>query len=286
MRVAAVLDLELVQSVHNAVEMSISSLETRYALIVISLYFFSVFLWGLRWAIASRIEIRPASLAYVLEGIFVGILVNNLINIYSVSGELARIAWTSYRSGIETAKLATGVAVERVSELPVALVYTLLFVKAFQTHLAVSLYVVGVVRRACDYVYDTLQKAYEVLLNPKLVLTLCALSAALWIVDSVRLFFLAKFVGVSIDMSIAASLTLLGVASRLISLTPGNIGVFEGTYILFLNVAGYNSDDVLALVLAERATASIIPSLLGALFVFKEGGFTILKKVVTTSRAD
>ncbi|MEM1873954.1 MAG: lysylphosphatidylglycerol synthase domain-containing protein [Acidilobaceae archaeon] len=250
-----------------------------YALASIALYFLSLFIWSFRWALASRIRLSVYNVAQLLEGILVGILVNNLVGFYSVGGEVARVVWVSYRGSAESARLLAGVAVERVSEVPIALAYLAFFTSLVRGELALLLHIPAVASKAGSYARLTLRSLREALSNPLLLAALAVLSTMLWLIDSLRLLLLARSVGVPIDIATAASLTLLGIASRIVLLTPANLGIFEGVYLGFLKASGYSLGDSLAVVLAERLLISLMPSILGALIVLREGGFEVLKRV-------
>ena len=244
--------------------------------LAILIYTLSLMISSLRWITASRLPYSLHNVVGGAESLLVGILVNNVLTFYNITGELARVGWASLRLRVESARLLVGALAERASELPIALIYLSL---STGTVLKLSVVSVALVDRLRDYMWGMARATRDLASSPPRLLLVLVLSLTIWVLDTARIIVVASAFNVSLALTTALGLTVIHVASRF-SPTPAGIGVLEGGFIGYMRLAGIPLGDATLIVLGERLISTIIPSVIGALIVLHRGGISFLKAAI------
>ncbi len=250
--------------------------EASFLVLAALLYALSLLVSAVRWLIASRLPCSSSNIVGVVESLLVGIFVNNLLTFYNVTGELARVGWASLRLRVESARLLAGALAERVSELPVALLYLSLSTGGI---LKLSLLGLAIAYGLKGYISGVAGAARDLASSPSRLLLVLILSLTIWILDTSRIITVASAFNVDLAFTTALGLTVIHVVSRF-SPTPAGIGVLEGGFIGYLKLVGVPLSDATLIVLGERLISTIIPTLTGAILVFYRGGVSVLRVAI------
>lgn len=232
-------------------------------------YFFSICLAGLRWTLATRVSLN--NLWALVEALFVGTFVNNVLSFSGAAGEVSRVGWAKLRTDIPLHKLVAGALAERALDFLMGAVYLLIAAQFLKTVLPVFL-----LRRTGDQVRQIARAAREIASEPKLLLLILLLSVSIWILDSLRLLLISLSFGAQVSFLLAATLTLIGVLVRLIPV-PAGLGFMEGGFAGAMIAYGLSVGEVASIIIAERFITTLLPSLAGGLLVLYRGGLAALK---------
>lgn len=240
--------------------------------VAICIYAISVLIASARWLIASRHPLSLSSITSFSEAILVGTFFNNLISFYGVSGELGRIAWASLRTRASYSRLLAGALSERLTEAVVALFY--LLIVSSMIGIKVPLFASIRVRMS-----EAKESIRELLNRPRDLMLLLLASVAIYALDTARILFIAMSFGIEMSVTIAMTLTLIGVVSRFVPI-PAGAGVLEGGFVGTMTAFGYSVREGVMVVIGERLISTLLPSALGGLIVLRSGGVAAFKAIV------
>lgn len=277
--------------------------ETRinYFILAFSTYVLSVYFFAVRWqqVLASvGYNLTAKSIFPILFGT---ILVNNLTPASRTGGEGLRIVWVNKQFGVNYTDAFITILFERVVEIvPIALLLTYVFYmfpslgSKFlpRTNLLVSLasnsasllllalmMTVAAVwyfrEKFTPLLKEVLQNWRQ--LNKSLVSTLL-LSCTVWILDIIRLKFIALALNLPLPLYIITAVSILYLLIGLLPITPGGLGIVEGGLISLLIFFGLSLASAGSFVFLERFISYGLSSLIGLFYLFYYGGFKIWEK--------
>ncbi|MCS7107176.1 MAG: flippase-like domain-containing protein [Acidilobaceae archaeon] len=240
-------------------------------ILAIAIYSLSICLAGLRWTIATR---APLSKAWVfVEALLVGTFVNNVLSFSGAAGEVGRVGWAKLRTDVPLHRLVAGALAERALDFLMGALYFLLAAQFLKTLLPALL-----LRRGGSQVVQAVRAAKEVASEPRLFLLILLLSAAIWLLDSLRLLLISLSFGAQISFLLAVTLTLIGVLARFTPV-PAGLGFMEGGFAGAMIAYGLSVGEAASIIVAERFISTLLPSLVGGLLVAYRGGLSTLKAV-------
>jgi uncharacterized membrane protein YbhN (UPF0104 family) len=229
--------------------------------------------------------------------LFGAIFVNNMTPASRTGGEPLRLLWSKKRFGISYTDGLISILFERVVEtIPIAvlLIYVLyLFPSLEVTSLpkidALSLnsrylllftfFAIGIIIFFFrQYFVSLLNKIHQnwKRLSSSFTATLL-LSAGVWVLDIIRLKFIALALGLHISWYIIAAVSVLYLFLGILPITPGGLGIVEGGLISLLLYFGLPLASAGSFVFLERFISFGLSSLIGFLCLFYYGGFMIWK---------
>jgi len=275
-----------------------------YVAAALAVYVVSTIIYGVRLYIAL-LKIRvPSTFRTILAAYLVSILVNNITPAARAGGELSRALFIVVRTGRKYAgRILSAIAYERVTEglaialLALTLVITGLAGSNTYPILLLSLILMAVIAliiRYWDKVFnlvltripnrfkkglvDEVEEAetrnymYVLTRERTLLVVMVGLGIFAWILDAVRIHYVAVSVGVTLSMRKAIVISLLYLTIGLLAITPGGVGVVEGGLTLVLVSLGIAYGKAFAITIIERIISYGVGSLLGALALVVAGG--------------
>ena len=282
-----------------------------YVAAALAVYVASTIIYGIRLYIAL-LKIRvPSTFRTILAAYLVSILVNNITPAARAGGELSRALFIVVRTGRKYAgRILSAIAYERVTEgLAVALLALTLAITGLtgsNTYpiLLLSLFLIAAIVLVVHYwdkvinlvltrIPDKLRKSFvdddervdaynymHVLTRDYILLAvMVGLGFLAWILDAVRIHYVAVSVGAPLGMRKAIVISLLYLAIGLLAITPGGIGVVEGGLTLVLASLGIAYGKAFAITIIERIISYGVGSLLGALALAVAGGRRVWRRL-------
>ena len=273
-------------------------IQIRYFVLAFSVYLLSVYFFAIRWQkVLSSIgyNLKATDLFPILFG---AIFVNNFTPASRFGGEPLRIIWANRRFGISYTHALITILFERLVEaIPIALLflYALYFFPPFQKHFPAS-------ERLSNFEYSLFpalsrprsrstgawlfREKLEPLLNRlyqnweqlrKSFVPALLLSCGVWALDIVRLEMIASALSLSIPLHIIATVSILYLLLGCLPITPGGLGIVEGGLIYLLLYFGLPLASAGSFVFLERFISYGLSSVIGFLYLFYYGGFTVWK---------
>ena len=275
----------------------LSQTRIRYVILAFLTYILSVYLFAVRWQkvlFSIGYRLKATGLFPILFG---AIFVNNLTPANRTGGEPLRILWAKKSFGITYTDGFISILFERVVEaVPISLllIYVLyefpslkINLLAYKNFLSLNsayilvlgLFLTGMItwffRERFAPVFKNIQQSWKQL-NTSFLPAL-GLSCAVWILDIVRLKYIALALNLDLSLYIIVSVSILYLLLGLLPLTPGGLGIVEGGLISLLLYFGLPLASAGSFVFLERFISYGLSSLIGFLYLFYYGGFMIWK---------
>jgi uncharacterized protein (TIRG00374 family) len=274
----------------------------RYFILAVSVYLLSVYLFAVRWQqvlACIGYKLRASSLIPIYFG---AIFVTNITpGGNMVGGESLRILWANSRFGISYTDAFKTVVFERLVEvIPIALlfIYVLytspvleikslpridnpnldsfhLLLLAFLTAGTISWSFRSFLARFTSLLKDAKQDWKQL---KKSFIPVLLLSCGVWILDIIRFKLVALALNIDLSLNLAITLSILSFLLEALPLTPGGLGIVEGSLISLLLYLGLPLASAGSFVFLERFISYWMSSVIGFLFLFYYGGFNIWRK--------
>lgn len=275
----------------------LSQTRIRYVILAFLAYVLSVYLFAVRWQkvlFSIGYRLKATGIFPILFG---AIFVNNLTPANRTGGEPLRILWAKKSFGITYTDGVISILFERVAEaVPISLllIYVLYEFPFLKTNLLaykyvlssnsayiliIGLFLTGIViwffRERFAPVFKNIQQSWKQL-NTSFLPT-SGLSCTVWILDIVRLKYIALALNLDLSLYIIVSVSILYLLLGLLPLTPGGLGIVEGGLISLLLYFGLPLASAGSFVFLEHFISYGLSSLIGFLYLFYYGGFMIWK---------
>jgi uncharacterized protein (TIRG00374 family) len=104
------------------------------------------------------------------------------------------------------------------------------------------------------------------------------LSCGVWILDILRFKLVALALNINLSLNLAVTLSILSFLLEALPLTPGGLGLVEGSLISLLLYLGLPLGPAGSFIFLERFISYWISSVIGFLFLFYCGGFKTWRK--------
>jgi glycosyltransferase 2 family protein len=274
----------------------------RYVILAVSVYVLSVYLFAVRWKqvlACIGYNLKAPSLFPVYFG---AIFVTNVTpGGNMVGGESFRILWANKRFGISYTDALKSVVFERLVEgIPIALlfIYVLYSFPALErkffpridnlslnsSHL---LFLTFLTAGMTSWSFRSFRAQFTSLLKDvkqdwkqlkKSFIPVLLLSCGIWILDVLRFKLVALALNINLSLNLAVTLSILSFLLEALPLTPGGVGIVEGSLISLLLYLGLPLGSAGSFVFLERFISYWISSVIGLLFLFYCGGFNIWRK--------
>jgi uncharacterized membrane protein YbhN (UPF0104 family) len=269
----------------------------RYVILAFSVYVLSVYLFAVRWQkVLSCIgyNLKATELFPILFG---AIFVNNLTPANRTGGEPLRILWAKKSFGISYTNGFISILFERLVEvIPITLllIYVLYLFPSLDIRFLPqksvltlnSTYLLLLVFLAIGILLWLFRARFANLLKEirqnwkklnKSFIPALLLSCGVWVLDIVRLKFIALALDIPLSLYVIASVSILYLLLGLLPVTPGGLGIVEGGLISLLLYFGLPLASAGSFVFLERFISYGLSSLIGFLYLFYYGGFKIWK---------
>ena len=275
----------------------LSRTRITYLILAFVIYVLSVYLFAVRWQRVLASIGYNISAKNIFPILFGTILANNLTPASRTGGEGLRIVWINKQFGVSYTDAFITTLFERVVEIvPIALLFTYvlymfpslgdkflsrtnLLISNSVFLLFLSLTIIGIAvwyfrKKITPLLKEVLQNWKR--LNKSFVSTLF-LSCAVWILDIIRLKFIALALNLPLSLYIITAVSRLYLLIGLLPITPGGIGIVEGGLISLLLFFGLSLASAGSFVFLERFISYGLSSLIGFFYLFYYGGFKIWK---------
>jgi uncharacterized membrane protein YbhN (UPF0104 family) len=229
--------------------------------------------------------------------LFGAVFVNNMTPASRTGGEPLRLLWSKKRFGISYTDALISMLFERVVEIiPIAalLIYVLYLFPSLEitflpkvnaltlnsTYLLLLIFFATgiIIFFFREHFASLLNKVHEnwKLLSGSFIATIL-LSSGVWVLDIIRLKFIALALNIQISWYIIAAVSVLYFFLGILPITPGGLGIVEGGLISLLLYFGLPLASASSYVILERFISFGLSSLIGFLCLFYYGGFMIWK---------
>lgn len=275
----------------------LSEVRITYFVLAFLVYVLSVYFFAVRWQQVLASIGYNISAKNIFPILFGTILANNLTPASRTGGEGLRIVWINKQFGVSYTDAFITTLFERVVEIvPVALLFTYVLYMfpslggklLLRTNLLISdsvfllllsLTIIGITVWYFREKFTPLLK--EVMqnwkrLNKSFASTLF-LSCAVWILDIIRLKFIALALNLPLSLYIITAVSIMYLLIGLLPITPGGLGIVEGGLISLLLFFGISLASAGSFVFLERFISYGLSSFIGFLCLFYYGGFKIWK---------
>ncbi|WP_317895198.1 lysylphosphatidylglycerol synthase transmembrane domain-containing protein [Pyrofollis japonicus] len=285
----------------------LGSADPVYLTISILLYYFVSLLYAIRlYIILVRLDIRASLLDIFVANLF-AVAVNNITTSFRIVGEAARAAYIYLKIGERAIGVVAGIIFDKIVEAAPLAAMALLMIpeaagsKSLLAYLVVTiaLTVAGIIvaikywDRVISYIVEYARKrghdlevsdselrALEILASDKIVITATTLiSLFTWIVIAIRLYFTALSVGWSSSLASFILVTIAYTVISILTITPGGVGIIEGSLTALFISLGAPPEKALAITLVERIVSYVIGTVTGLLAGIIGGGSVILKRI-------
>lgn len=254
---------------------ALAAAQPAYVLLAIAIYALSVPVAAFRWRTVLRGLHHDAPMGRLMLINLAAICVNNVTPASRLGGEAIRVL-ALVRGRIAATSIAVlSIVYERISEIPsiaflvvVALVVAgrgLPAVTPFGVAVAVvvACVLVALAVRLTPMIRRRLRAITTTAMAPRVFAMAAAVSAAVWILDVMRLRAAAAAVGASVSFGQAVTLSAITVAAGLVP-SIGGLGVIEGGLVGGLVAFGVKPAEAAAITAIERAISYGLASLAGA----------------------
>lgn len=282
----------------------------RYVILAVSVYVLSVYLFAVRWQqVLACIghNLKASSLFPVYFG---AVFVTNVTpGGNMVGGESFRIIWANRRFGISYTDALKSVAFERLVEvIPIALLFfyvlysfPALEIKSLPRIDSLSLNSFHLLLLAfltagmASWSFRSFRAQFISMLKDvkqdwkqlkKSFIPVLLLSCGVWAFDIIRFKLVALALNINLSLNLAVMLSILSFLLEVLPLTPGGLGIVEGSLISLLLFLGLPLASAGSFVFLERFISYWISSVIGLLFLFYSGGFKIWRKQKKKSYTD
>lgn len=270
----------------------------RYVILAISVYLLSVYLFAVRWQkVLSCIgyDIKAISLVPIYFG---AIFISNITPADLTGGEPLRIIWANKRFGISYANAFKTILFERMVEaisIGLLLMYVLYSFPALEIkflpfidnltlksiHLLLLAFLAAGIaiwffREEFASLLREVQQAWNQL--KKSFIPVFLLSSGVWALDIIRLKLVALALNIHLPLNLIITMSILSFVFSVLPLTPGGLGIIEGSLISLLLYFGIPLASAGSFVFLERFISYGISSTIGFFCLFYYGGFQIWKK--------
>jgi uncharacterized protein (TIRG00374 family) len=278
-----------------------------YLTISILLYYLVSLLYAIRlYIILARLDIRASLLDIFVANLF-AVAVNNITTSFRVVGEAARAAYIYLKIGGRAVGVVAGIIFDKIVEAaPLTAMALLMLPEAAGSRsllaylvVTIALTVAGIIvsikywDRVINYVVeyarmrghnlevsDSELKALEILAGDKVVVAATVLlSLVTWVVIAIRLYFTALSVGWSNGLPSFILVTIAYTVISILTITPGGVGIIEGSLTALFISLGAPPEKALAITLVERVVSYVIGTVTGLLAGIIGGGSVILKRL-------
>jgi glycosyltransferase 2 family protein len=257
------------------IAVALAAAKPGYVLLAIGLYALSVPVAAFRWRAVLRGLQKDAPLGRLMLTNLAAICVNNVTPTSRLGGEACRVLVLVRGRVAATSIAVLSIVYERISEIPsVACLVVVALVVAGRglpraTPIAVAAAVLvacvlaAVVIRAVPLIRSRLRLLTTKAMAPPVFAVAAAVSAAVWILDVMRLRAAAAAVGTSVSLGQAVTLSAITVAAGLVP-SIGGLGVIEGGLVGGLVAFGVRPAEAAAITAIERAISYGLAGLAGA----------------------
>ena len=111
-------------------------------------------------------------------------------------------------------------------------------------------------RKTIIFIFRKINDAYNafqnIILDRKLYLTTLLLSLVIWLLESITCYFISIAVGAKISVGIIALAVTLGNISKIIPVTSGGVGIYEGVFAGILTKFGLPFDIAIAIAISDH----------------------------------
>lgn len=281
---------------------SLMLLDYRWILLAVGLYTFNMFIRAYRWMVILRgngisISIRDSFLAYNL---------GNSLNIVIPAkiGDVARSYYLKKKHGLPYSRTLPSTFLDRVFD--VLGVYAVLFFCSLyimtRTRLEPWLYytfaagmaalvvtflllellfkrkeIIGRIgnEKLQNFLYSLLEAFMGSFRDRGKFMLLLACSVSIWLCEGVFSYLVFISMGQGIDPMVVIFAAMIAVLTKVVPITPGGIGVFEGTMVLILSFFGMDT--------ATGAVLSTINHFITNLYTIMLGVYALLSENISIS---
>ncbi len=271
----------------------LSQTRITYFILAFLTYLLSVYLFAVRW------QQVLASIGYDLTAkglfpiIFGSTFINNLTPASRTGGEGLRIVWVNKQFRVSYTDALITILFERMVEvIPIALLLTYvlymfpslggnflplknLLISNSIFLFPLALIIIGIAvwyfREKFTPLLKEVQKNWKKL--NKSFVSVFLLSCAVWILDIIRLKFIALALNLPLSLYIITAVSILHLLLGLIPITPGGLGIVEGGLVSLLLFFGLPLATAGSFVFLERFISYGLSSLIGFIYLFYYGGF-------------
>ena len=283
--------------------------KTSWSLVAVAsvMALMSIYLRAWRWQILL-VPVKSISYQRVLSKTMIGFMANNILPAHA--GDLVRGVMLGRQEAIPVTAALTTIVVERLFDgialatimvivllsidLPVSLQNAGFFISLMCLFLLVFLYLLAYSRAIREWVLakisglrprwrDRLEPQFKALINgieilrqPGKLITIVAISLAVWIQMCLTIFLIMKMFPVAeiadpdLMMASATLMVFLAFAVALPS-TPGYVGVTQAVFVFTLSLFFVAESDALSCSILFNATQYIPVTVAGFYYLFKEG---------------
>jgi uncharacterized membrane protein YbhN (UPF0104 family) len=269
----------------------------RYFISAILLYILSVYLFAIRWQkvlTCMGYKLKATSLVPIIFG---GIFANNLTPASRAGGEPLRILWIKKQAGISYTDAFISIFFERMVEaIPIILILVYVMYSFPQLELrflplknSITLTSTYLLILSCfaaggliwffrvkfASLFGSVRNNWKQL--KKSFVPALLLSSGVWILDIIRLKFIALALNIPLPLHMIATVSILYLLLGILPITPGGLGIVEGGLISILLYFGLSLASASSFVFLERFISFGLSSLIGFICLFYYGGFKIWK---------
>ena len=254
---------------------ALAGAKPAYVLLAIAVYALSVPVAAFRWRTVLRGLHHDAPMGRLMLINLAAIFVNNVTPASRLGGEACRVL-ALVRGRIAATSIAVlSIVYERISEIPsIAFLVVVALVVAgrglptetpFGVAVAVlAVCVLGAVAvRLAPVIRRRVRAVITTAMTSRVFAAAAAISAAVWVLDVMRLWTAAAAIGTSVSFGQAVTLSAITVAAGLVP-SIGGLGVIEGGLVGGLVAFGVQPAEAAAITAIERAISYGLASLAGA----------------------
>lgn len=275
--------------------------ETRIRFFVMAfiLYLLSVYLFAVRWQKVLSCMDYKLKATDLVPIIFGGIFANNLTPASRAGGEPLRILWIKKQFEVSYTNAFISILFERMVEaVPILMIsiyvlYSLpiLEIKSLPLRNGLTLnstYLLLLIVLAMGIITWFFREKLTSLLKrvyanwkklKKSFIPVLLLSSGVWILDIIRLKYIALALNLPLSLHTIATVSILYLILGSLPITPGGLGIVEGGLVSILLYFGLSLALASSFVFLERFISFGLSGLIGFIYLFYYGGFKIWKTI-------
>lgn len=248
-------------------------------MLAVALYAISVPVSAWRWRTVLRGLQHPAPLGRLMLAHLAAICVNNVTPASRLAGEACRAVALVRGRIAATSTAVVSIVYDRLSEVPAVAVIAIVGLAAAGERITPSLDAITPARvlivvagtgglaaaviAAAPRIRTRLRSLPSIALSPRVLAAAAAVSAAIWMLDVMRLRAAAAAVGAPVTLVQAALLSAITVVAGLVP-SVGGLGVIEGGLVGGLVACGVAPTDAAAITAIERSISYGLATIAGA----------------------
>jgi len=262
----------------QSITTALAGARPSYVLLAIALYAISVPVAAWRWRTVLLGLRQRAPLGRLMLTHLAAICINNITPASRLAGEACRVVSLVRGRIAATSTAVASIIYDRLSEVPAVLVLAAVGVAAVgrsaalasavtSSRLVVLATALCIVTIAVVFLVprlrEQMQAADRITVAPRALAIAAAVSAALWLLDVMRLRAAAAAIGAPVTLAQAATLSAITIVAGLVP-SIGGLGVVEGGLVGGLVAFGVKPTDAAAITAIERAISYGLASVAGA----------------------